>query len=203
VAGALVALEGKEAEPVLRMWLGHPHANVRRVAAELLTTLTGQPVRSARVELPQGTVRSHEAPAGTKLVFRTRKGDITVALDTEQAPVTSGNLYSLALADYFRDVTFHRVVPDFVAQGGDPRGDGEGGPGYSIRCEMTRRPYMRGTLGMALSGKDTGGSQFFFTHTPQPHLDGRYTSFGEVISGMEVVDALLEGDVIFEVRVEP
>jgi cyclophilin family peptidyl-prolyl cis-trans isomerase len=93
-------------------------------------------------------------------------------------------------------------VPDFVAQGGDPRGDGEGGPGYSIRCEMTRRPYLRGVMGMALSGKDTGGSQFFFTHTPQPHLDGRYTSFGEVTAGMEVVDALLEGDVILEVRAD-
>ncbi|HYH96284.1 peptidylprolyl isomerase [Hyalangium sp.] len=203
VAGALVALEGKEAEPVLRSWLGHPHANVRRVAADSLTQLTGQPVRSARMELSPEAFRPPVAPAGAKLTFRTRKGDITVTLDTEHAPITSGNLYTLAKKGYFRDVTFHRVVPDFVAQGGDPRGDGEGGPGYSIRCELTRRPYTRGTLGMALSGKDTGGSQFFFTHTPQPHLDGRYTSFGEVTAGMEVVDALLEGDLILEVRAEP
>jgi cyclophilin family peptidyl-prolyl cis-trans isomerase/HEAT repeat protein len=203
VAPALVELEGKDAEPTLRMWLGHPHSNVRRVAAEALSKLTGQPVRSSRVELPLGTFRPRAAPAGAKLTFRTRKGDITVALDTEQAPFTSGNLYELARKGYFRNVTFHRVVPDFVAQGGDPRGDGEGGPGYSIRCEMTRRPYTRGTIGMALSGKDTGGSQFFFTHTPQPHLDGRYTAFGEVTAGMEVVDALLEGDVILEVRAEP
>jgi len=203
VAGALVALEGKEAEPLLRTWLGHPHSNVRRVAAEALTKLTGQPVRSSRVELPADTFRPPVAPAGAKLIFRTRKGDITVALDTEQAPLTSGNLYSLARKGYFRNVTFHRVVPDFVAQGGDPRGDGEGGPGYSIRCELTRRPYLRGTMGMALSGKDTGGSQFFFTHTPQPHLDGRYTVFGEVTAGMEVVDALLEGDVILDVQAEP
>jgi cyclophilin family peptidyl-prolyl cis-trans isomerase len=155
------------------------------------------------VELPLGTFRPAAAPEGAKLTFRTRKGDITVALDTRQAPFTSGNLYTLAGKGYFRNVTFHRVVPDFVAQGGDPRGDGEGGPGYSIRCEMTRRPYARGTIGMALSGKDTGGSQFFFTHTAQPHLDGRYTAFGEVTAGMEVVDALLEGDVILEVRAEP
>jgi cyclophilin family peptidyl-prolyl cis-trans isomerase/HEAT repeat protein len=202
VAGALVALAGKDAEPVLRTWLQHPHANVRRVAGEALSELTGQQVRAAHVELPADTRRPEPAPAGTSLTFRTTKGDFTVALDAE-APLTSGNLVTLARQGYFRGITFHRVVPDFVAQGGDPRGDGEGGPGYSIRCEMTRRPYRRGVLGMALSGKDTGGSQFFFTYSPQPHLDGRYTAFGEVTRGMEVVDRLLEGDTIQEVEVSP
>ncbi|WP_375760046.1 peptidylprolyl isomerase [Corallococcus exercitus] len=200
VAGALVALQGRAAEPRLREWLTHPHANVRRVAAESLTTLTGSPVRSGRVELPADTYRPPAAPAGTTLTLRTRKGDVTVLLDPD-APLTGGNLVALAKQGYFRGITFHRVVPDFVAQGGDPRGDGEGGPGHSIRCEMTRRPYARGTVGMALSGKDTGGSQFFFTHSPQPHLDGRYTAFGEVVSGMDVVDALLEGTVIDDVIV--
>ncbi|MBN9684477.1 MULTISPECIES: peptidylprolyl isomerase [unclassified Corallococcus] len=200
VAGALVALQGKAAEPRLREWLAHPHANVRRVAAESLTSLTGARVRSARVELPPETYRPPAAPSGTTLTLRTRKGDITVLLDPE-APLTGGNLVALAKQGYFRGITFHRVVPDFVAQGGDPRGDGEGGPGYSIRCEMTRRTYARGTVGMALSGKDTGGSQFFFTHSPQPHLDGRYTAFGEVVRGMDVVDALLEGTIIDDVIV--
>ncbi|AEI68145.1 peptidylprolyl isomerase [Corallococcus macrosporus] len=200
VAGALVALQGAAAEPRLREWLQHPQANVRRVAAQALTRLTGQRVRSTRVALPAYTFRPPSAPARAGLVFRTDKGDITVRLDVEEAPLTSGNLHALARKGAFNGVTFHRVVPDFVAQGGDPRGDGEGGPGYSIRCEMTRRPYRRGTVGMALAGKDTGGSQFFFTHAPQPHLDGRYTAFGEVVSGMDVVDALLEGDVIREVR---
>ncbi|QSQ25027.1 peptidylprolyl isomerase [Pyxidicoccus parkwayensis] len=200
VAGALVALQGPAAEPRFREWLKSPNANLRRVAAEALTQLTGQPVRSQRVELPADTFRPEAAPANAGLVFRTAKGDITVRLDADEAPLTSGNLYALAQKGYFNGTTFHRVVPDFVAQGGDPRGDGEGGPGYSIRCEMTRRPYRRGTLGMALAGKDTGGSQFFFTHAPQPHLDGRYTAFGEVVSGMDVVDALLEGDIIREVH---
>lgn len=199
VAGALVALEGAAAEPRMRQWLTHPHANVRGVAAFALSEMTGRPVRSERVALPRDTFRPEPAPRGAGLVLRTDKGDITVRLDAEEAPLTSGNLYGLARKGYFNGVTFHRIVPDFVAQGGDPRGDGEGGPGYSIRCEMTRRPYQRAVLGMALSGKDTGGSQFFFTHAPQPHLDGRYTAFGEVVSGMDVVDALLEGDVIREV----
>jgi cyclophilin family peptidyl-prolyl cis-trans isomerase/HEAT repeat protein len=200
VAEGLVELAGKDAEPVLRSWLGHPHANVRRVAAETLSSLTGQPVRAEHVELPENVRRPEPAPAGSTLTFRTNKGDFTVALDAE-APLTSGNLVALARKGYFRGITFHRVVPDFVAQGGDPRGDGEGGPGYSIRCEITRRPYRRAVLGMALSGKDTGGSQFFFTHSPQPHLDGRYTAFGEVTRGMEVVDRLLEGDTLQEVVV--
>ncbi|WNG35970.1 peptidyl-prolyl cis-trans isomerase [Archangium violaceum] len=202
VAEGLVALAGKDAEPVLRIWLNHPHANVRRVAAESLSGLTGQPVRAPHVALPENARRPEPAPAGSTLTFRTRKGDFTVALDAE-APLTSGNLVTLARKGYFRGITFHRVVPDFVAQGGDPRGDGEGGPGYSIRCEITRRPYRRAVLGMALSGKDTGGSQFFFTHSPQPYLDGRYTAFGEVTHGMEVVDRLLEGDTLLDVEVSP
>ena len=83
-----------------------------------------------------------------------------------------------------------------------PRGDGAGGPGYTIPCEIGMRRYDTGVLGMALSGRDTGGSQFFFTHAPAPHLDGRYTAFGEVTSGLDVVDALVEGDVILELTVE-
>jgi cyclophilin family peptidyl-prolyl cis-trans isomerase len=89
-----------------------------------------------------------------------------------------------------------------VSQGGDPRGDGSGGPGYMIPCEINLRRYGQGVLGMALSGRDTGGSQFFFTHSPQPHLDGRYTAFGEVIEGLDVVTHLVEGDIIEQARVE-
>ena len=94
------------------------------------------------------------------------------------------------------------MVPNFVSQGGDPRGDGAGGPGYNIACEIGMRRYGEGVLGMALSGRDTGGSQFFFTHAPVPRLDGRYTAFGEVVSGMDVVTTLVEGDVILELIVE-
>ena len=86
-------------------------------------------------------------------------------------------------------------------QDGDPRGDGEGGPGYTIRDELNERPFVRGTVGMALSWRDTGGSQFFITHSPQPHLDARYTAFGHVVNGMEVVDRIQQGDTIQRVRV--
>ncbi|HSF43323.1 MAG TPA: peptidylprolyl isomerase, partial [Thermoanaerobaculia bacterium] len=95
---------------------------------------------------------------------------------------------------YYDGLTFHRVVPDFVIQGGDPRGDGTGGPGYSIRDEVNRLRYDRGVLGMALAGADTGGSQFFLTLSPQPHLDGGYTVFGEIVSGGEVLDRIRLGD---------
>jgi cyclophilin family peptidyl-prolyl cis-trans isomerase len=105
----------------------------------------------------------------------------------------------LARAGFYNGQSFHRVVPNFVVQAGDPRGDGNGGPGYTIRCEINTRPFLRGTLGMALSGKDTGGSQFFITLLPQPHLDGGYTVFGQVTRGMEVVDRLEPGDVIREI----
>ncbi len=106
------------------------------------------------------------------------------------APLTVGNFIALARKGFFDGVAIHRIVPDFVVQDGDPRGDGEGGPGYTIRDEINMRPYLRGTVGMALDWADTGGSQFFITHSPQPHLDGRYTVFGNVVAGMDVVDRL-------------
>jgi cyclophilin family peptidyl-prolyl cis-trans isomerase len=98
-------------------------------------------------------------------------------------------------------MAIHRVVPNFVVQAGDTRGDGHGGPGYTIRDEINMRPYLRGTVGMALDWEDTGGSQFFITHSPQPHLDGRYTAFGHVVAGMEIVDRLMPWDVIQRVRI--
>jgi len=133
--------------------------------------------------------------------IHTDKGTITMELYPQDAPITVDSFVTLARKGYFNDLTFHRVVPNFVIQGGDPRGDGEGGPGYQIRCEVNTRPYVRGAVGMALSGKDTGGSQFFITHSPQPHLDGGYTVFGQVIGGMEVVDNISRGDLIEKIVV--
>jgi cyclophilin family peptidyl-prolyl cis-trans isomerase len=118
-----------------------------------------------------------------------------------EAPLTVYNIVSLAEHGYFDGQRFHRVVPNFVVQGGDPRGDGNGGPGYAIRDELTRRRYGRGTLGMALSGPNTGGSQFFVTHSSQPHLDGGYTVFGELVEGGDVLDRIIQGDRIVRVTV--
>ena len=131
----------------------------------------------------------------------TSKGSFTIEFLPEDAPLTVDNFVMLARKGYFNGQTVPRVVPNFVIQTGDPRGDQNGGPGYSIRCEINEVPYDRAAVGMALSGKDTGGSQWFVTHSPQPHLDGGYTVFGRVISGMEVVDRIARGDTIRRVIV--
>lgn len=131
----------------------------------------------------------------------TAYGEIEIDLLIEYAPLTVINFMNLAKANYYDGIIFHRVIPNFVAQAGDPTGTGWGGPGYMIRCEYSTAPYKTGTVGMATSGKDTGGSQFFITHSPQPHLDGRYTVFGQVVSGMDVVDKLVVGDTILSVSI--
>lgn len=137
-----------------------------------------------------------------KAVLTTEKGAFTIDLFPEDAPLTVDNFIKLANAKYFDGLEVHRVVPNFVMQDGDPRGDGNGGPGWSIRCEVNMLIYERGAVGMALSGKDTGGSQWFVTHSPQPHLDGGYTIFGHVNeTGMKVVDKIVRGDKILSVKI--
>jgi cyclophilin family peptidyl-prolyl cis-trans isomerase len=126
---------------------------------------------------------------------------IEIALDAAAAPRTVANFIRLAKSGYFDGITFHRVVPNFVIQAGCPRGDGWGGPGYAIPCEYSDRPYKVGTVGMALSGKDTGGSQWFITLSPQPRLEERYTVFGQVLAGMEVAERIMPGDRILRVTI--
>jgi len=131
----------------------------------------------------------------------TSKGSFTIEFLPEEAPLTVDNFIQLARRGYFNGQTIPRVVPNFVIQAGDPRGDQNGGPGYSIRCEINEVIFERAAVGMALSGKDTGGSQWFVTHSPQPHLDGGYTVFGRVVRGMDVVDSIARGDTIRRVVV--
>ncbi|KAB2955593.1 MAG: peptidylprolyl isomerase [Thermoanaerobaculia bacterium] len=130
----------------------------------------------------------------------TERGALELELACPEAPLTCLSFLQLARQGYFDGLSFHRVVPDFVVQGGDPRGDGWGGPGYALRDEINRLRYRRGALGMALSGPDTGGSQFFLTLSPQPHLDGGFTVFGRLVGGEGVLDQIRQGDRILTVR---
>ena len=128
-------------------------------------------------------------------------GTIELELNVIDAPVTADNFMTLARRGFYDGLAFHRVVPNDVVQSGDPRGDREGGPGYTLRDEFNQIPYLRGTVGMVRDRQDTGGSQFFITHTPQPDLDGRYTAFARVVDGTDVVDQIRQGDVIRRVLV--
>jgi cyclophilin family peptidyl-prolyl cis-trans isomerase/HEAT repeat protein len=180
---------------------------VRRAAADALVSLgrPAPPLGSAAAGHPLEHYRTVLAAtaAARRVDLRTRHGVIRLQLDCPIAPLTCLSFTQLAAQGFFDGLSFHRVVPDFVVQGGDPDGDGSGGPGYALRDEINRRRYRRGALGMALSGPDTGGSQFFITLSPQPHLDGGYTAFGEVVEGMDVVDRVVQGDRIERAVVGP
>lgn len=138
-----------------------------------------------------------------KVIMETEKGTIELELFEKDAPNTVANFEKLIKEGFYNGLTFHRVIPNFVIQGGCPKGDGTGGPGYTIKCETEGNPNKHGTgaLSMAHAGKDTGGSQFFITHSPQPHLDGVHTVFGKVISGMNVVNSIKPGDKMINLTV--
>jgi cyclophilin family peptidyl-prolyl cis-trans isomerase len=162
---------------------------------------------SLKATLPAHSRDPRQPPVSTsftapKLRCNTKRGNFVIQLDGERAPNTVATFLELVAAGFYTDLTFHRVVPDFVIQGGDPREDGWGGPGFTIRSEWSRLPYERGSVGIAHAGKDTGGSQFFVAHSPQPHLNSRYTIFGQVTDGMEVVDAIQPGDT-FRLEIVP
>jgi cyclophilin family peptidyl-prolyl cis-trans isomerase/HEAT repeat protein len=188
-----------------------PDYVVRLKAAELLAN-SGTDAAGLRVKVDKvatGHDRAYwraisELSISTKnpiAVIHTRKGSIRIELFAQDAPMTVDNFMKLARGRFYDGLTFMRVVPNFVIQGGDPRDDQNGGPGYQIRDEINLHEYGTGTVGMALSGKDTGGSQFFITHSPQPHLDGGYTVFGQVIEGMDVVNRIARGDRIDRIEI--
>jgi cyclophilin family peptidyl-prolyl cis-trans isomerase/HEAT repeat protein len=206
--GALARLDPAAAQPVLMEALKDRDWAVRVRALTLLKEqkVTGQDA-AARPATAGRTVTDPQwqaivnPPYSPRAFIDTDKGTIELELAVIDAPLTVANFIALARKGFFRDNAIHRLVPDFVVQAGDPRGDGEGGPGYTIRDELNELPYLRGTVGMALDWEDTGGSQFFITHSPQPHLDARYTVFGRVVNGMDVVDRLVQWDVIRNVRI--
>jgi peptidyl-prolyl cis-trans isomerase B (cyclophilin B) len=131
--------------------------------------------------------------------IKTAKGDIVLELYAKDAPVTVNNFVSLAKKGFYNGLTFHRIIPGFMAQGGDPTGNGTGGPGYKFQDEFSQRTHVTGSLSMANSGPNTNGSQFFICYAPQPHLNGKHTVFGQCTSGMDVLNKLVNGDKMIEV----
>ncbi len=139
-----------------------------------------------------------------RVVMLTNRGVMELELYPEHAPKTVNNFVFLIREGYYDGVTFHRVIDDFVIQGGDPTGTGRGGPGYKFEDELAGNPlkHERGVISMANAGPHTNGSQFFITHSPQPHLDGKHTVFGKVVQGLDVIDAVRQGDKMEKLTVE-
>ncbi len=195
-----------EAEVFLSKFVSHPN---RKIASHAAVKLRENYRKD--IFIPADTVKSvkpvdylflsklkSQSPVA---VIKTERGDIEMDFYFDEAPLTVMNFVKLAEKKFYDGQYFHRVVSNFVIQAGDPGGTGWGGPGYSIRSEFSNKPYERGSVGMASSGKDTEGSQWFICHSPQPHLEGRYTVFGKVRAGMEVVDQIQVGDKIISVRI--
>lgn len=208
--GALLDLDEEPDPERVRRLLASTDASVREGAVALLDRLAPEvaaPLRPAVSPapwaVPEGVASDLDAIRTVRgASIRTTEGTFRVALDPEVAPMAVASFAALADRDFFDGLLFHRVVPGFVAQGGDPRGDGWGGPGYALPDEVSALPYGAGALGMARSDRDTGGSQWFVALTPQPHLVGDYTRFGEVVAGMHVLNALERGDRILDVAIE-
>lgn len=203
---ALGELNAESAIPLLEKALQDEYAAIPKASVQSLKHITGNDYSAEKLAVDQKHPRTGRVAlprikkARAKIL--TNKGDIIVELFPESALFTVANFIKLANEGFYNGIIFHRVVSDFVIQAGCPRGDGWGGPGYSIRCEINQKKYGRGAVGMALAGKDTGGSQFFVTHSPQPHLNGRYTVFGQVVHGMDVVDKIQPFDIILSVEIE-
>ena len=205
---ALARIGGSAAQETLTAALGDADWAVRvKAAAELRTSDAGAEAEHAIRPAPGRNALDFSAPqlvrpsVSPRVYVETDRGTIELELNVIDAPVTADNFAGLVQRGFYDGLTFHRVVPNYIVQGGDPRHDTEGGPGYTLRDELNQVPFLRGTVGMARDWADTGGSQFFITLSPQPHLDGRYTAFAKVVAGMDVVDQLRQGDEISRVLV--
>ncbi|MDX1420091.1 MAG: HEAT repeat domain-containing protein, partial [Rubricoccaceae bacterium] len=202
--------DGEEIPFLVDVAMRAPHPVLRQAAEEALNgrLQEGIDVATSGPEDPPTVEINWErlVPLGPRplLTLFTERGPVVIELDAEGAPQTVYKLWRTAVRREYDGVPFHRVVPNFVVQGGDfYRRDGFGGPAVPIRSELTRLRYATGTAGMASAGKDTEGVQYFVTHSPQPHLDGRYTAFGRVVVGQEVVDAIQVGDRVLKATITP
>ncbi|MBM4303514.1 MAG: hypothetical protein FJ112_04235 [Deltaproteobacteria bacterium] len=198
---------GTDAEiPLLTSALNDNSKWVVAAAAQAIKAITGAapekniPINNRITELTPQFDQLRSA-LRKNVILKTNRGEIEIQF-FEEAPLTAFKFVELVRANFYTRKNFHRVVPSFVAQGGDPRGDGFGGPGFLIRDEVSSLNHDRGTLGIATSGKDTGGSQFFFNLGPNYHLNGRYTVFAKIISGLEVMDKIEVGDYIISASIK-
>jgi cyclophilin family peptidyl-prolyl cis-trans isomerase len=201
IGAAEKAPDKPEARAVVEAAYRHPSTLVSRLARRsLVKTFHAAPAEFPWRQYDTGkTVADYaallvEARKSWVVRVETARGAFTIRLAGDAAPLTVMNCVTLAGKKYFDGAPIHRVVPNFVVQDGDPTGTGNGGPGYEIRDEINPIPYAAGTVGMALSGPDTGGSQWFVTQAPEPHLDGTYTVFGTIVSGMDVVLRVEQAD---------
>ena len=205
IVRAFAPREGVHPEQMMAM-LGDPEPLVRMAAFDALVERVGRAKAESGTPLqarPYPELADAWFGAGdvTQATVTTSRGAMVLVLFPEIAPCAVANFARLADDGFFDGQVFHRVVSDFVIQAGDPDGTGWGGPGWTIRDEFSPLPYRRGTLGMARSDKDTAGSQWFVTHSPNPHLEGHYTAFGQLVSGWDVLDAVRQGDVVESIRI--
>ncbi|MSP62427.1 MAG: hypothetical protein EXR72_19265 [Myxococcales bacterium] len=210
---ALRALEDPTTLPDLRARLLDQNAAVRTHARDAVLWLGTKQPRAALPTPTAATEKSAGPPqppgdpaalAGQRVTatITTQRGPIVLELYPDETPRTVAAFVALSRRGFYNGLTFHRVVADFVAQGGDPRGDGYGGPEFTLRDEPTPRRFERGVVGIALAGKDTGGSQLFICQADSPHLEGKFTAFGRVVSGMQAVDRLVVGDPILTIAID-
>ena len=166
----------------------------------------GQPPEPA----PRSKPKTYSAPPSMVIdtgkqytaIIETEKGNLVLELFASDVPITVNNFVFLAREGFYDGTTFHRVIPDFMAQGGDPTGTGRGGPGYSFPDEFTEHTHVTGALSMANAGPNTNGCQFFITYTPQHGLDGKHSVFGQLIQGMDVLEKIKNGDIIKRIIIE-
>src|SRR6266540_1567424 len=209
---AIAVCEKLRSDPAARSIVESAYHQSKTLVARLARRSLIQTFRADRTKLPAPEYKTgrtvadyaallSEAHRPLQARVETARGDFVIRLAGRDAPLTVANFVKLARASYFDGVPIHRVVPNFVLQDGDPTGTGNGGPGYEIRDESNPLVYERGTVGMALSGPDTGGSQWFVTLSPQPHLNGLYTVFGRVVAGQEVAEGIEQGDPIRKITI--
>jgi len=196
----------KKKQVVKKAWYKNKSIMIPLVAAVVLIALVLTLFITGVIKMPAQQPKSYNSPVPMTIdvnkkytaLIKTAKGDLALELYPQDAPVTVNSFVTLARKGFYNGLTFHRVIPDFMAQGGDPTGNGTGGPGYKFQDEFSSRTHQAGSLSMANSGPNTNGSQFFICYAPQPHLNGKHTVFGQLTQGMDVLKKLVNGDKMIE-----